>query len=53
MKWIMGILMFMQLIAVVGCASDYSQSSYQDKQVLQQYIQDHPDYYQKWNEELP
>jgi ABC-type oligopeptide transport system substrate-binding subunit len=54
MKWIMGILIFMQLAAVAGCASErYSESSYQDKQVLQEYIQNHPDYYQRWKEELP
>jgi ABC-type oligopeptide transport system substrate-binding subunit len=52
-KTILGLLMLLVLVAL-GCASErYSESSYQDKQVLKEYIQNHPDYYQKWREEEP
>jgi ABC-type oligopeptide transport system substrate-binding subunit len=47
-------LLILLLMLAVGCASErYSESSYQDKQVLKEYIQNHPDYYQKWREEEP
>ncbi|MFA5111028.1 MAG: hypothetical protein WC443_06470 [Desulfobaccales bacterium] len=53
MKAIAGMVILM-VLAAAGCASErYSESSYQDRQVLQQYIQEHPDYYLKWSEEKP
>jgi hypothetical protein len=53
MKTIPGLLILLVVLAG-GCATErYSESSYQDKQVLKEYIQNHPDYYQKWKEEKP
>jgi hypothetical protein len=47
-------LVMLTILAPVGCASNqYSQSSYQDKQVLQEYIRDHPDFYEKMKHEQP
>jgi hypothetical protein len=53
MKIILWVVM-LTVMAVAGCASSqYSQSSYQDKQVLQEYIQNHPDFYEKIKQEQP
>ncbi len=47
-------LFILVIMAVTGCASSqYSQSSYQDKQVLQEYIREHPDFYEKIKQEQP
>jgi hypothetical protein len=47
-------LVILMIMAVTGCASSqYSQSSYQNKQVLQDYIRDHPDFYEKMKQEQP
>lgn len=40
-------------IAAAGCASKYSESSYQNKQVLEDYIREHPDFYEKMKHEQP
>ncbi len=47
-------LVILTAMAAAGCASiQYSQSSYQDKQVLQDYIREHPDFYEKMKQERP
>jgi hypothetical protein len=58
MKAIIGILMLLLTGGLVmgagGCASSqYSQESYQQKKVLQEYIRNHPGYYQEWRNEMP
>lgn len=59
MKAIIGILMLLFTGGLImgpgGCASShYSQESYQQKKVLQEYIRNHPEYYQEWrNESTP
>ncbi len=54
MKTTMLCLLILLVMSVVGCATErYSESSYNDRQVLQQYIQDHPETYQKLQEEQP
>ena len=53
MKTIPGLLLLLVMFAVGCVAERYSKSSYQDRQVLKEYIQNHPDYYQKWQEERP
>ena len=53
MRIMLGLIILL-VFAAAGCATErYSEGSYQDRQVLQQYIQDHPDYYQKWSNEVP
>jgi hypothetical protein len=40
------------VMVVIGCASDrYSASSYQDRQTLQEAINENPDFYRIWEEE--
>jgi hypothetical protein len=47
-------LVILTVVAAAGCASSqYSQSSYQNKQVLEEYIRDHPDFYEKMKREQP
>lgn len=47
-------MVMLAVMAAAGCASSqYSQSSYQDKQVLEDYIRDHPDFYEKMKQERP
>ena len=59
MKAIIGLLMLLLTGGLVlgtgGCASShYSKESYNQPQVLQEYIRNHPDYYQEWrNESTP
>ena len=53
MRTILGLLILL-VMSAGGCATErYSESSYNDKKVLNEYIQSHPDYYQKWQEEEP
>ncbi len=53
MRIMLGLIILL-VLAAAGCATErYSEGSYQDRQVLQQYIQDHPDYYQEWSNERP
>ena len=53
MKTILYLVILIVMVAT-GCASSqYSESSYQDRQVLQDYIRDHPEFYEKMQEERP
>jgi len=47
-------MVILAVMATAGCTSkQYSESSYQDKQVLEQYIREHPDFYWKMKTEQP
>jgi hypothetical protein len=51
--WVV-IMTAMAGMATTGCASkQYSESSYQDKEVMEQYIREHPDFYWKMKTEQP
>ncbi len=55
MAWLglFGLFMLL-LVAGAGCASShYSEESYHQPQVLQEYIQEHPDFYQEWQNQIP
>ncbi len=46
-------MLILTVVAAAGCASKYSESSYQDRQALQEYIREHPDFYEKIKQERP
>lgn len=58
MKAIIGLFLLLLagglIMGAGGCASSqYSEGSYNQPQVLQEYIQTHPNYYQDWQNEIP
>jgi hypothetical protein len=58
MKAIISLLMLLLtgglVVGAGGCASNrYSEESYNQPQVLHEYIRTHPEYYQEWRNEIP
>jgi hypothetical protein len=53
--WVfMPLLLGVLLLGSGGCASShYSEESYNRPGVLQEYIRNHPEYYQEWRNEMP